>query len=368
MRIALVVERFEPAGGGVEQVVWKVAHGLAEAGDEVHVITARGVDARAVELHRVEVPTFWQPLRVSRFVWKAARELERESFDVVHSFSRTLHQDVFNAGGGSHADYMRNTYGEWGVRARRLSPRHALLLAIERRIFENPQQTIQCVSRMVRNEIARRYRVPDSRLVLIYNGVDAQRFDPERHSRARWEERAHLRSQDATVWLLAGSGWRRKGLDTALRALAASRDQDSQLWVVGGDTTDAWHRLAVRLGVVERVRFLGPRSDLERVYAAADGLLLPTRYDAFGLVCLEAAASGIPVITSAAAGAAELLAEAGVVVSDPEDAAGFAEALDRLSDPSLREQLGERGRLVAEGCSWKTHVDALRSLYARVAR
>ena len=138
------------------------------------------------------------------------------------------------------------------------------------------------------------------------------------------------------------------------------------LWVAGSDAIAPWQRLAARLGVAERVRFVGARNDLERFYAAADGLLLPTRYDAFGLVCLEAAAAGIPIVTSRAAGAAELLAEAGAIVEDPEDAAGFAAQLDRLSDPSLRARLGASGRSLAAEHGWDLHVERLRALYRRV--
>ena len=105
------------------------------------------------------------------------------------------------------------------------------------------------------------------------------------------------------MWLFAGSGWRRKGLDTALAALAGAESRNTHLWVAGGDTVKPWQERAARLGLGERVRFLGSRSDMESLYAAADGLLLPDPLrPAFGLVCLEAAASGIPVVTCESAG------------------------------------------------------------------
>ena len=368
MRVALVVERFEPASGGVENVVWKVAHGLAESGDEVHVLARRGSDSSAVELHRIPVPTFWQPLRVGAFSLRARRESRRAGFDLVHSFCRTRHQDVFHSGGGSHADYMLHAYGRAGAVRRRASPRHALQLHMEERIFRDSRQLIQCVSRMVRDQIARRFAVADERLVVIHNGVDAARFDPDRNRAARPTLRAELGVGDESVWLFVGSGWRRKGLDTALRALAEAADRDAWLWVAGNDDAAPWHRLASQLGVASRVRFLGPRPDIEQVYAAADGLLLPTRYDAFALVVLEACAAGLPVITSASAGAAELLGEAGRVVADAEDAASFADALGRLSDPRLRQRMGELGRKSAAKHDWRTHVEKLRALYARVRR
>jgi len=368
MRIALVVERFEECAGGGEQIVWNVARELRRAGDEVHVVARRGVATPGVTLHRLRVPAFWQPLRVSSFAMLAGRELRGAGFDVVHSYSRTLHQDLFHAGGGSHADSMLKTYGEAGTRARRLSPRHALLLALERRIFADPSQTIECVSEMVRSQIAERFAVPRERLTLLHYGVDVERFEPERNAAAGRRLRDELRAADATVWLFAGSGWRRKGLDTALAALAGAESRNTHLWVAGGDTVKPWQERATRLGLAERVRFLGSRSDMESLYAAADGLLLPTRYDAFGLVCLEAAASGIPVVTCESAGASELMHKAGVVVKRADDIAAFSGALDRLSDAGLRETLGAEGLRVAREKSWVHHVEGLRAIYRRISR
>jgi glycosyltransferase involved in cell wall biosynthesis len=105
---------------------------------------------------------------------------------------------------------------------------------------------------------------------------------------------------------------------------------------------------------------------LRPLYAGADALLLPTRYDAFANVCLEAAAAGLPVVTSGANGAAEIACDAGIVVDDPEDVAGFARALDRLAEPSARSALGKAARAIAERHGWDAHAIALRALYARL--
>ena len=355
MRVALVIERFEPAGGGMEAVAWQVAHGLADAGDEVHVVARQAAESRAVTFHPVEVRSGWQPLRVSRFAREAARTAPRRDFDVVHAFSRTLDQDVYRAGGGSHADYMKRVYPAWGRRLRRFSPRHALLLGIEQRIFEDDSQTIQCGSELVRSEIAHRFGVPERRLAVIYNGVDVERFQPRE---------APPHNRDA-VWLFAGSGWRRKGLDTALAALAGG-PKEARLRVAGRDAASPWKRMAARLGVADRVSFLGPQGDMAALYRQVDGLLLPTRYDAFANVCLEAAASGLPVVTSGANGSGELLRDAGVVVEDPEDVSGFSAALERLADPDLRAGLGRRARAIAESHTWPGHIEQLRDLYRKV--
>jgi UDP-glucose:(heptosyl)LPS alpha-1,3-glucosyltransferase len=376
MRIGLIIERFDPRGGGVEATAWQVARGLAEAGEEVHVFARRtepppeprSTADGEIHLHRLRSPAGWQPLRVIAFSRAAARAAPRGSFDVVHSFSRTRHQDVYRAGGGSHADYMERAYAGLGLRWRRLSPRHATLLATERAVFADASQLIQCNSEMVRDQLVARHRLPVDRLVVIPNGVDLERFHPDRSGAVRARIRDSLGQGGELVWLLVGSGFRRKGLDTALRALSGGGPADAVLWVVGADDAAPWRRLADELGVGGRVRFLGRRSDIEDLYAAADALILPTRYDSFANVCLEAAAAGIPVVTSGANGAARWLGEAGLVIDDPEDFAGFAGALEALADPATRERLGASARRRAEAQSWSEHVRALLGLYQRARR
>lgn len=365
MRVALVIERFSPSGG-VEHVAWEAAHALAAAGDEVSVVARRADPTAAVDWIRADVPGLWQPWRVLAFSRAAARLAPRDRFDVVHSFSRTLHQDVYRAGGGSHADYLEARHDATGARLRALfSPRHRVLLAIERRIFADASQHILCNSEMVRSALARRHAIDPARLSVIYNGVDLERFHPGRRDREGASLRRALGAGDEPIWLFVGSGFARKGLDTALLALA---DAPGTLWVVGRDDPGPWRTHAARCGVADRVRWLGARGDVESLCAAADALLLPTRYDAFANACLEAIAAGLPVVTSARNGAAEVLAAAGTVVPDAEDAPRFATALRELADPAVRKQRGEAARAQAERFSWPAHAAALQALYARIRR
>jgi UDP-glucose:(heptosyl)LPS alpha-1,3-glucosyltransferase len=362
MRVALLIERFEPGIGGVENVAWRVADGLARAGDEVHVVARRAAPCPGVVLHPVRVPSFWQPLRVCAFSRAAAKAAPRGDYDVVYSLARTVHQDCYRAGAGSHLDYLRRRYTSPARQIRRLSPRHAVLADFERRVFGDASQLVVCNSEMVRGEIERRYRVPPRRLRVIRNGVALERFAPSARERARL--RAELAAGDDLVLLFAGSGFARKGLDTALRALARARVR-AQLWVAGAGNTRPWRIRAQALGVAERVRFAGFRSDLPAFYTAADALLLPTRYDAFANVCLEAAAAGLAVLTSGANGASELFREAGLVVEAPDDAEGFSAAIEALSEPDLRRRLGASARAIAAAHGWDAHVAALRALFAR---
>src|SRR5207249_7854955 len=109
---------------------------------------------------------------------------------------------------------------------------------------------------------------------------------------------------------------------TAIRALAQLTDSRARLLVVGRDDTAPYRRLAGELGVAGRVAWLGARPDIERWYAAADALALPTRYEPFGNVHLEALASGLPAVTSLVAGGAEIVDERCGAVGGPDGAAG----------------------------------------------
>jgi UDP-glucose:(heptosyl)LPS alpha-1,3-glucosyltransferase len=416
LRIAIVIERFVPDGGGVENVAWQVAHGLARAGEQVTIVCREahlatpapsgfvprrtpaeptGSEARpsgererdaphraarhvegTLTLHPLRTPRVWQPIRVLGFSRGASRAIRtRPGFDVVHSFSRTLHQDLYRAGGGSHADYLDRNHDGLGRRVRGFSPRHRVLLEIERRVFADPSQRIQCASRLVADSLIARHGVASERIWLQPNGVDLARYASPAARAAGRALREELNTEvpeeqsagPGGLWLFPASGWRRKGLETLLRALGRTRQPSTRVWVVGRDSASAWQGRAVTLGVADRVRFLGPRSDLEVLYHAVDGMVLPTRYDPFANVTLEAAAAGLPIITTRANGAAEWLRDAVRTIAEPADADALAAALDALADPTARAELGTRAARQAAAFDWAFHIDALRQEYARIA-
>lgn len=375
LHIALVVERFAPGTGGVENVAWQVAHELVRQGEDVTVVARAADPAPGIRVQLVSKPGRRNPLRALAFSRAAARATGARTsgarpFDVVHSFSRTRHQDLFRAGGGSHADYLRRTHSRAGVALRRLLPRHQSLLALERQVFADPAQGIQCSSRLVADGLVAAYGVDRDRILLLPNAVDGERFDANRHAAAGRALRLRLDEKAERIWLFPGSGWHRKGLDLGLAALARVDDPGLRLWVAGRDDPAPWLRRAARAGLSERVRFLGPRSDLEVVYAAVDGMLLPTRYDAFANVTFEAAASGLAILTTATNGAAEWLpAEACLTLRADRAPAvdALARALGDLSDTHVRRAMGEAARRAVLAHHWPGHVASLRAQYARIA-
>ncbi|MEE9281452.1 MAG: glycosyltransferase family 4 protein [Myxococcota bacterium] len=360
MRVAVVIERFG-AHGGVESAATHLVRELAQRGVEVTVIAreASGPPPDGAALETLRVSGVWQPLRLRGFSRGAARAT-RGRFDVVHSFSRTREQQIYRVGGGCHAAYMERVYRAPRL-LRGLSPRHRAILAIEEAVFRDETQLIQCNARWVAEELRERYGIARERLVTIYNGVDTARFHPGTREARRTEILSEL-GVPGPLALFVGTGFQRKGLDLAIRGLAES-GVEADLAVVGAGDPAPYRRRAAELGVARRVHFLGPRSDVATLYAAADLFVLPTRYDAFANACLEAMASGLAVATTSANGASELI-EPGV--NGLLCASDFSPAFAALRDLAGLAKLGCAARATAERFTWRAHADRVLELYARI--
>ena len=212
-----------------------------------------------------------------------------------------------------------------------------------------PKAGIICaVSEKVKNELVH-LGMPSSRIRVVHNGVDVREFYPGTASRTSLEL-----PDDVPLGLFAGDiKTRRKNLDSVLRAL--QRVDDVHL-AVAGDTADSpFPSLAQRMGIADRVHFLGFRRDIPDLMRTADFFVFPSRYEACTLVLLEAMASGLPIITAKTAGGAELVdTQSGYVLDDPEDVEEIAQAMRTLAEDSgLRQKMAHQARSNAENLTWE---------------
>jgi glycosyltransferase involved in cell wall biosynthesis len=192
--------------------------------------------------------------------------------------------------------------------------------------------------------------VPRQKIRVIVNGVDLQEFTPGVTSRSLLGL-----PENVNLALFAGDiRISRKNLDTVLHALV--KVPELHLAVVGGTQDSPYPAMAKALNISERVHFLGYRHDMPQIQRASDLFVFPSRYEPFGLVVIEAMASGLPVITATTTGAADLLnPDSGIVLEDCDDVEALARALQLLdSDRSLRQQMGKVARTIAEQHSWST--------------
>ncbi|HAJ63411.1 MAG TPA: glycosyl transferase, partial [Cyanobacteria bacterium UBA8543] len=190
--------------------------------------------------------------------------------------------------------------------------------------------------------------VPEEAIRVILCGVGLQEFSPGYVER----KQLGLPEQVPLALFVGDIRINRKNLDTVLQALV--HVPDLHLAVVGATEGSPYPQLAEQLRLSKRVHFMGYRSDVSQVMQAVDLFVFPSRYEPFGLVVLEAMASGLPVITATTTGASELITpECGVVLSDSEDAQALAQALLYLkNDSQLRTRMGQAAREIAQQYSW----------------
>jgi UDP-glucose:(heptosyl)LPS alpha-1,3-glucosyltransferase len=355
----LIIARPFVFHGGVERATAGLVQALVRHGYDVHLATPPGqVPVPGVSLHRLPIPPLPGAVRALALAVAARALASRAGWDVIQSHERTLQQHIYRAGEGCHRAYLisRKLPSSRGLY-------HRVLLALERRVFERTPRIV-AIARAGQREIETSYGVSPDRITVIYNGVDLERFHPRKRQLHRAAARAEAGlPKEAWTVIFVGSGFERKGLATAVEALALLGDRASRLAVVGRGDTDRYRALAVRLGVGDRVVWLRPRPDVERWYAAADACVLPSRYEPFGNVHLEALAMGLPVVASTGAGGSELIRPGinGVIV-DPRDTRAVAAGLQALRDAGAAA-LAAAARASAEPFTYAAQVEAFSRLY-----
>ena len=350
MRLAIIRQDYRPEGM-VERVTERALEALLERNVAVSLYTRSWPQTR---LQLVE-PVILDPFHVGAlwrdwgFARAACRDVRRSQPSLVESHERLLCCDVYRAGAGVHAVWLeerlkRSTAA--GRMAAMLSPHNQYLLRIERRLYASPWlRAVICGSKMVREEIRGRFSVPESKLHVIYNPVDSDRFHPGlRAERARIIER-HGIDAGATLYLVVAADCARAGIGTAVDALALLAPP-VHLVVLSDDPDVARHRARARArGVGDRITLVGGVDDPRPYYGAADVFVLPSIYDPAPDVALEAMACALPVITSTKSGAAELLHDhdAGLVCPSG-DVAALAGHMQALQDPSTRGRFAANAR------------------------
>jgi UDP-glucose:(heptosyl)LPS alpha-1,3-glucosyltransferase len=372
MRLAIVRQRYNPFGGA-ERFIARALPALERAGAEVTLITraAEGWGARRVlnvnPFHVGRVWRDWSFARAARAAWR------RENFDLVQSHERIPGCDVYRAGDGVHRRWLQLRGQKASLLERAgiaLNPYHRYVCSAEKRMFEHARlRAVICNSKMVRDEIRRAFRIAPEKLHVIYSGVDLSHFSLASRSALREAARAELGVRPReTLFLFVGSGFARKGLDSAIDALAMSARPSYRLAVAGKDRHAArYAERARQAGLGERVRFLGGREDVRPLYAAADCFILPSRYDPFPNTALEALAMGLPALVSSRCGAAEVI-EPGVNgwVCEPDDPAGLARLMREAGDAVDGADMAPGARASAERFGIDAMAGRLADLYKQL--
>ncbi|MFQ3617898.1 MAG: glycosyltransferase family 4 protein [Cyanobacteriota bacterium] len=363
MKLCIVTHRVV-LGDGQGRVNYAIVQHALAAGHQVTLLASEVAPdlAQHPQVVWVALPVAGIPTELLRnllFSWRSGRWLRRHGseFDVIKlNGAITNFPAAVNAVHFVHHDWLRftkgplresPTYQTSGLRDLYQQIYTRLNAHWEKRAFQQATVLV-AVSRQVEQGLLK-LGIPAAKIRVVLNGVDIAAFAPGFAERDRWGL-----PKNVPMGLFAGDiKTPRKNLDTVIRALT----QVSGLHlVVAGDLRGSpYPRLAKDLGVGDRVHFLGYRRDLKDLMKAADLFIFPSRYEACSLVLLEALATGLPVVTAATTGGAEIVTpDCGVVLPDPNDVDQLAQALRTLiANPERRSQMGLAARRRAEAHTWE---------------
>jgi len=376
MKVLIVQEHVDAGRGGAETATLEMARHLAALGLDVHLACAAGADpaaAPALTWHPIPAAGATRALRTYRYLQGVQRLRATARFDVVHAVVPSLTATVYQPRGGTYVETVARTLAR--VRApilrelkrlgRRFNVRQRFLARLERRLLTHyvGRVTVAAVSHYVRRQIEVQYGVPTQRIRVVFNGVDFTPLPPHEAAATRAALRARLGLDERTpVLLFVAHNFALKGLRELLSALPRV---PGTLVVAGRDRPRRYAARAARLGVAQRVRFVGVETPVRDWYAAADVLAHPTWYDPCSRVVLEALSAGLPVVTTRYNGAAEVVQPTGCgrVVAEPADTPALAAALHEALTPEVRRTCAAAAPELRQSLSMARHARELLALY-----
>ncbi|MBE7507465.1 MAG: glycosyltransferase family 4 protein [Planctomycetia bacterium] len=378
MKIALVIERFEPWRGGAETSTQEIARLLAAMGHDVHVVTAtNAVGPPDITIRRVPATTLLRPLRMAAFVRRTTELLRRERFDIIHAISPLAMADFYQPRGGLIGETLERNVATRSSRPRQLLKQALLamnikqrsLLDLERAVFQNPEVKILAVSKYVASQCERIYGALPPRVKVVFNGVRIPLPTPAEKAAHRSEiHRQHQIPDSSLVLLFVAHNFRLKGLgpliETASR-LVTSGYRDFRILVVGRDNPVGYQRRIESLGLSGHITFTGPSRRSQVYMDGADALVHPTYYDPCSRVVLEALSCGLPCLTTKFNGAAEVMSDGreGFVIDSPDDIGLWARRIRELADEDLRRKMSARALELREQLSMERHVKELDAIF-----
>ena len=328
--------------GGLEKYTWELVRDICTLGAPVTLLTTGRFTApfshpllRIVCFSISHSLSFMQLLHFDRACFHF---LKNHPSPIVFGLDRTRRQTHIRAGNGVHAVYLKHRVKEEGkfkAWSFHLNPLHRVLLGIEKQAFEDPGlQTLFTNSNMVREEILAHYDVSPAKITVVHNGVEWHAMQPAFDN---WQEnkphalKKYGLNPSCFQFLFIGHNYKRKGLEKLLIALSTLKDASFQLSVIGKEKDLAYfQQKAHALHLSKQVFFFGPSKDILSFYQLADALIIPSLYDPFANVTVEALAMGLFVISSRTNGGSEVLSKrSGIVIEDLDDPVSFAASLQK---------------------------------------
>ena len=328
------------AFGGLEKYTWRIAEGFAKRNCDVTLVTGSKVKKvhtnPRIQFKTFPVPKHFSIRKLEHFDTNVRRYLKPLEYDIVFGLDRTRFQTHIRAGNGVHRIFL-NRRKFTSSFLKRLSlpfnPLHTMILNMEKQAFEHPK--LKCLftnSHMVKQEILENYKVSEKIIHVVHNGVEWEEmqkdFDLWLEKKTKVANSLHLDPTDYH-FLFIGNDYRRKGLDVLLKAMSLIKQQDVHLSVVGKDKNmQSYIHEAKKLGISKKVSFHGQQADVRKFFQLSDSLIIPSFYDPFANVTIEALAMGLFVISSPYNGGHEILSQETGMTLDSMDPSCLHKAME----------------------------------------
>ncbi|WP_306605833.1 glycosyltransferase family 4 protein [Azonexus sp.] len=349
MQLAFCLYKYFPFGG-LQRDFMRIALACQARGHAVRVYTLSwaGEVPAGFEVVLVPVKALTNARRYEKFTAWVARDMQSRPVDRVIGFNKMPGLDVYFAADPCYeekAQTLRNPLYRWSGRYRHFS-------AYERAVFSAQGKTdILMISQVQQPFFEKHYATPAERFHLLPPGIAQDRRAPPNAAAIRAEFRAEFALADDDLLLLqVGSGFKTKGLDRSLLALAHLPDElrrRTRLIAIGQDEPTHFQRMARSLGLAEQVSILQGRSDIPRFLLGADLLVHPAYNENTGTVLLEALVAGLPVLASAVCGYAHYIeeAEGGRVIPEPFEQPKMDQMLQEMLVDRKQRQLWQENAL-----------------------
>ncbi len=341
MKTVAIIKKDFHSQGGLEKASWRIIQALKDHGAEVTLLTTTDVSAPCRVLS-CSLDSKFKFLRLKEFDSWCRTTIENHSFDVVFSMDRATYQTHHRAGNGVHAAYLELRRAKEGFLKRlsfTLNPLHYVMLSLEKATFEDPHlRKIIVNSSFVKDQILRYYSTDSHKIHVVHNGVEWNEMEKDFNAASLQKEslaKSLGLDPQRFHFLFIGHNFQRKGLSLLLQGLSRLKRRDFHLSIVGTDKhQNRYQKQASKLGLSDNVTFFYAQSDTRPFYQIADALVIPSLYDPFANVTVEALAMGLFVISSKTNGGHEVLNPDSGIAVDPFNLDELTAALEwALSHP-----------------------------------
>lgn len=329
--------------GGLEKYTWQLALDFCKKGVGVTLLTTGNptppFNSPLLDIVSLPVKRSLSYLSVVGFDKACHQYLNKHPTPIVFSLDRNRSQTHLRAGNGAHIAYLKRRSLEEGLTKRwsfSINPLHQSILSLEKKAFEDPLLKVLFTnSHGVKQEILQHYNTDPNKISVIHNGVEWEKWKTPflewESAKERFLSQFKL-SRNAFQLLFVGHNFRRKGLEKLLHALSFLKNESFQLSVVGEDKNLSYFTvLSQRLRLGSKVFFFGKQASALPFYQCADALVIPSLYDPFANVTLEALAMGVFTLSSTHNGGHEILnSKNGAIIEDLSDVKAFATKISKM--------------------------------------